>query len=114
MPIGNPSGYQVLQSNAEESKLIYQGTKFDFRYADNAEFRQQGFIIWPEFEDPGGFIILGKWTPIEPSGTARMWIVNRDFVDFHRQYLKIGIPGYMISGGFDVAKCEVIELNNLA
>jgi hypothetical protein len=53
-------------------------------------------------------------TPIKPSGTARMWIVNRDFVSFHRQHLKIDVPGYMIGGGFDVAKCEVIELNNLA
>ena len=112
LPLDNPTGYQYLPTDGKACRLVYQGARLDFSYCNNSIFAGQGFIIWPEFEDPAGFLILGKWIPIEPFGTARMWIINRDFVAFHKQELSIGTNGYMISGSFKVAKCEVIELSS--
>jgi hypothetical protein len=71
------------------------------------------YIIWPEFEDGGGFTILDKWLPIQPLGTAKMWIVNQNLKDYHQLYLKAGSVGYMTRGSADIATCEVIELINL-
>jgi hypothetical protein len=113
LPLENPSGYRFYTPSGEPRRLVYQGTRFDFRYADDAGLRGQGFMIWPEFEDPGGFLVLAKSIPIEPSGTARMWIVSRNFVEFHKQHLQIGTPGYMVAGAAKVASCEVIELIGL-
>ncbi|TDE17336.1 hypothetical protein [Dyadobacter psychrotolerans] len=112
LPLDNPTGYQYLPSSGEACRLMYQGARLDFQYRDNLKFPGQGFIIWPEFEDPAGFLILGKWIPIEPFGTARMWIINRDFITIHKQELSIGTKGYMINGSSKVATCEVIELSN--
>ena len=69
------------------------------------------YIIWPEFEDEGGFVILDKWMRIEPSGTARMWIVNKNLIEYHRKYLKPGTIGYIMASNKKIAMCEVIEVN---
>lgn len=49
--------------------------------------------------------------PIAPTGIARMWILNENFVAYHREHLQLGTTGYMISGNDKVAECKVIELN---
>jgi hypothetical protein len=110
LPLDNPTDCQYLPSSGGACRLVYQGARLDFRYCDNPKFTGQCYIIWPEFEDPGGFLIMGKWTPIEPFGTARMWIINRNLLHIHKQELSIGTKGYMISGSSEVAKCKVIEL----
>ncbi|MFC6192571.1 hypothetical protein ACFP1I_13235 [Dyadobacter subterraneus] len=58
-------------------------------------------------------MILDKWTPIEPYGTAKLWISDQKFIMYHRKYLRLGATGYMMDGSGYVAKCEVIELVNL-
>jgi hypothetical protein len=105
--------YQFLQKNTHISFPVYQGRRFDFRYPNDGDLRNSHYIIWPEFEDEGGFAILDKWIPIQTSGTAKMWIVNPKLTGYHRNYLKLGTVGYMTSGAEDIAECEVIELINL-
>lgn len=101
--------YHFLPFDRDPPRLVYQGTRFDFRYAVYG--KNKNFMIWPEFEDQGGFLILGKWIPIAPSGTARMWILNQNFVAYHREHLQLGTTGYIISGNDKIAECQVIELN---
>jgi hypothetical protein len=105
--------YQFLPQNTTTSFPLYQGSRFDFRYPNDGDLKNSNYIIWPEFEDEGGFTILDKWLPIDTSGTAKMWIVNQNLINYHRQYIKLGTVGYMTSGSNDIAKCEVIELINL-
>jgi hypothetical protein len=57
------------------------------------------YIIWPEFEDDGGFTILSKWLPIQPSGTAKMWIINQNLREYHQLYLKVGLVGRIGENG---------------
>jgi hypothetical protein len=105
--------YMFLPQNTPMSLPVYQGRRFDFRYPNNGDLKNSHYIIWPEFEDEGGFTILDKWMPIQTSGTAKMWIVNQKLTDYHRHYLKLGTMSYMTSGAEDIAECEVIELINL-
>lgn len=101
--------YQFTQKEGVDTRYILQGNRFDFRYANDGYLRNSYYMIWPEFEDDGGFTILDKWSPIQPSGTAKMWIVNQTLREYHRMYLKVGLIGYMTSGSEDIAICEVIE-----
>lgn len=71
------------------------------------------FIIWPEFEDANGEIILDNTVPVERVGTARMWIINNQRRPLHQDKIKIGLKGYFIEGN-RVAECEVIKILGLA
>ncbi|SEJ35989.1 hypothetical protein SAMN05216327_10923 [Dyadobacter sp. SG02] len=105
--------YQLLPQADESSPYILQGTRFDFRYSNDGPLKNSHYMIWPEFEDDGGFTILSKWLPIHPSGTAKMWIINQSLREYHQLHLKVGLVGYMTSGSIDIAICEVSELLNL-
>lgn len=78
--------YDFICQNDPSPILIYQGRQFNFRYANHGDMKNSHYIIWPEFEDRGGFTILDKWAPIQASGTAKMWIVNSHLAEYHRQY----------------------------
>ena len=105
--------YQFLPRSDGNSPYVLQGTRFDFRYSNDGPLKNSHYIIWPEFEDDGGLTVLSKWLPIQPSGTAKMWIINQNLREYHQQYLKVGLVGYMTSGSVDIAICEVVELMNL-
>lgn len=42
-----------------------------------------------------------------------MWILNPDFMDYHRSRIKIGVKGFFMEGGIKTAECEVIGLVGL-
>ena len=105
--------YEFLPQDNGSPREIFQGRWFDFRYPNNGDLKNSHYIIRPEFEDNGGFTILDKWLLIEPSGTAKMWILNQELTNYHREHLKLGTVGYMTIGPDDIAICEVIELISL-
>jgi len=51
--------------------------------------------------------------PVPPSGTARMWIINEDFIKYHKGKIKIRAKGYFKEGSRSTGECEVIELINI-
>lgn len=68
------------------------------------------FMIWPEFENEKGEIILETDMPVKEQGTARMWIINDEFIEYHKDKIKIGTRGYFKEGAKSTGECEVIEL----
>jgi hypothetical protein len=70
-------------------------------------------MIWPEFEDEKGNLIIDSVERVNPIGTARMWIINAKMRKMHRNRIKIGIKGYFIEGAKRVAECEVLEIIGL-
>ncbi|MHA4740645.1 hypothetical protein [Dyadobacter sp. MSC1_007] len=102
--------YQVLAKEGNDHRYILQGSRFDFRYSNDGHLKNSHYMIWPEFEDEGGFTTLDKWLPVQPLGTAKMWIVNQTLKEYHRLYLKVGSIGYITNGSEDIAICEVIEI----
>lgn len=64
--------------------LPLQGIRFDFWYEHEEHKKGMLFMIWPEFEDEHGNVITDKERQVQKSGTARMWIVNKDFIEYHK------------------------------
>jgi hypothetical protein len=96
--------------------LPYQGIRSDFWYEhpDHKTYEQSLFIIWPEFENENEEVITDKSMPVLQSGTARMWIINDQFISYHRGKIKLGTKGFFKEGSRSTGECEVIELINIA
>ena len=94
--------------------LPYQGYRSDFWYDNEEHKKGMSFIIWPEFEDEHGNVITDKSISVREHGTARMWIINDEFIKYHQGKINIGTIGYFKEGQRSTAECEVIELINIA
>lgn len=100
--------------NIEEGgrKIIpYQGIRCDFVYNDS-DRENIAYMIWPEFEDEKGNIILDNTKSVPISGTARMWLINKQNRDYHCERIKIGLRCHFWEGK-NTAECEVIEILGL-
>lgn len=93
------------------SHLPHQGIRSDFWYEHPENKVNNLFMIWPEFEDENGDLILEGVVPRK--GFARMWIINDAYREYHREKIKIGTIGYFREGIMTSARCEVIELGSL-
>lgn len=71
-----------------------QHYRCDFHYKNDGKFKHSLFMIWPEFEDENGRILDGTEF-VHMSGTATMWIVTKDFIPYHKEFLKVGTIGYL-------------------
>jgi len=94
--------------------LPYQGYRSNFWYDNEKHEKGMSFIIWPEFEDEEGNVITDKSISVPENGTARMWIINDDFIKYHQGKIKLGTKGYFKEGQRSTAECEVIELINIS
>lgn len=89
----------------------YQGIRSDFSFVEDTEHKM--YMIWPEFEDSEGNILLYNDRGVPNSGTARMWIINNEMRPFHYDKIKIGVKGNFREGAMLSAECEVIEILDL-
>ena len=92
-------------------QLPFQGIRLNFWYESQFHPKKQLFMIWPEFEDQDGLVIVEG--EVLPAGTARMWIINPDWRAYHQEKIQTGTQGYFLKGNRPVAVCEVIELLGL-
>ena len=101
-----------FRSEAEGGRktLPFQGIRFDFSY--QAEDGSELYIVWPEFEDANGNVILENDLPVPHEGTALMWVVIPERRIVHKEKIKIGVKGFFHEG-IRVAECEIIEVMDL-
>lgn len=86
-----------------------QGYRSDFMYAE--DIVEDGiWMIWPEFLDASGNVILDKSIQVNETGIAKMWIMNEQMKDIHKSRVVIGQKGYFMEGQRKTAECEVIEI----
>jgi hypothetical protein len=90
-----------------------QGYRSDFWYPNEKHKPNEIFMIWPEFEDEKGEIILENFINVNKEGTAKMWIILPQRRIYHKNKIKIGTKGFFKEGGRSVAECEVIEIIGL-
>jgi len=93
--------------------LPFQGYRSDFWYEDTEHSTSQVFMIWPEFEDDNGNIIMDTNQPIKSQGIAKMWILMPPMRSYHKQKIKVGLKGYFMEGSRRVAECTIIQLIGL-
>jgi hypothetical protein len=70
-------------------------------------------MIWPEFENADGAVLLQNDCSVPMSGIARMWVIVPERRPYHYEKIKPGLIGYFMEGPKRVAECEVIELVGL-
>lgn len=101
------------KENGGRYSWTYQGIKFNFWYDHIDHQKGMLFMIFPEFEDITGNVIVKNDIPVSNTGTARMWIISKEFFEYHRGKILIGTKGFFMEGGKRVGECEVIELIGL-
>lgn len=94
--------------------LPYQGIRSDFWYDYEGHDKNKIFMIWPEFEDEFGNVILNNDVAVPKSGTARMWIIVPERRIYHRDKIIIGLKGYFREGPYTTGICNVIEIVGLS
>lgn len=97
-----------LVNQLENETIIHQGVRPDFCFEE--EHSKQNYMIWPEFEDDDGEILLDTNSPVETTGTARMWIFLDETREALKPRIKPGEKGYLVFGARIVAKLEIISL----
>jgi hypothetical protein len=94
-------------------QLPSQGYRPDFCYNHSLHSDKNKFLIFPEFEDENGRIILEDKKQIPITGIARMWIVIPERRIYHEDKILIGTKCFFIEGDMKSAECEVIEILGL-
>lgn len=116
--LGHPADFRVKYTflDKEEggrARLPSQGIRSDFWYDYEGHEVNSLFMIWPEFEDQSGDVILDDQGPVPKTGTALMWIIIDERRVYHRDKIKIGMIGYFREGPMITAVCEVTEIIGL-
>jgi hypothetical protein len=103
-----------IEEGGRKTGTPFQGYRCDFLYENDDPQKDAIFMIWPEFEDSHGNIILENKCHVPVEGTARMWILNSDLRAEHRRRIKPGVKAFFIEGTKKVASLEVIKVVSLA
>jgi hypothetical protein len=116
--LGHPADFRVKyvfysKEEGGREKLPFQGIRSDFWYDHDCHEMTGLFMIWPEFEDQSGNVVLDNTASVSKTGTAMMWIINSERRIYHRDKIKIGTKGYFKEGAITTAVCEVIEIIGL-
>jgi hypothetical protein len=92
--------------------IPFQGIRSDFFYdhIDHNHKENWIFMIWPEFEDENGSVILNDNVSVPKEGTARMWIIANENRAYHCERIKVGTLGHFQEGDRRTGECEVIQI----
>lgn len=102
----------TIDEGGRKTGPAFQGYRCDFLYDGDNPKTDRIYMIHPEFIDDNDQVILDK-SYNSRTGKANMWILNPDFMDYHRSRIKIGVKGFFMEGGIKTAECEVIRLVGL-
>jgi len=115
----HPADFRVAYRFYDENeggrkKLPYQGYRSDFWYDyEGHDVIRKVYMIWPEFENIEGELILEDDGPVSQTGTARMWILIPTTRRYHQDKISVGLKCYFMEGSRKVAECSVIEIVGL-
>lgn len=116
--LGHKADFRVkykfyTEAEGGRNLLPYQGIRSDFWYEHKDHEGGWLFMIWPEFENENGRLILDNSQSVPKEGTARMWIIAAEKRPYHKEKIQVGTIGYFREGGRTTAICEVIEIVGL-
>lgn len=88
-----------------------QGIRSDFSFAEDNGNQQ--YMIYPEFEDESGNVIIENNKSVLYEGTARMWLLHPLTRKQLKKRIKIGVKCNFREGVNYTADCEIIEILDL-
>ena len=101
--------FRSAEEGGRKTGSAFQGYRSDFSFVGV----EGAFMIFPEFEDAEGNLILYNDQLVPNEGTARMWVVYEAMRPHHYDRVKVGAKGHFQEGGRIVADCEVVEVLDL-
>jgi hypothetical protein len=114
---GHPHDFEVAYEAlpAEKNKVgqsLFQSIRCDFKYEDDPD--DTIWMIWPEFLDKNGNLVLDTQVKIDDRGTAKMWIINPAMrEEIHRKKAKVGGKGYFVVGQHKIAQATITKIVGL-
>lgn len=113
--LNRPPDFEVTCSifTKEESgrhSLPFQGIRWDFMYDAKPKTLH---MIWPEFLDSEGNVILINTLPVPQYGRAFMWIIDDKMRHLHKVRIEIGTRSFFMEAIRKVGVCEVVRLIGL-
>lgn len=95
---------------------FFQGIRCDFCY-DEHQTNKSGkyflYIIYTEFLDSDGNVILDRNVEVSPKGHAYMWIIFPKCRGFHLNKIKVGTKGYFMCGSRKLGEVTVTDIVGL-
>lgn len=105
--------YEIIGSS-EENTNFTQGARCDFLYEGDDPAVDGIHMIWPEFLDDQGNVILDKKIRPRLKGKATMWILDDNSRrNIHQKRLTVGTSGYWVAGTSKIAKVNVTKIIGL-
>ena len=101
------------EEGGRESGPPSQGIRWDFWYEHKDHTMKGIFMIWPEFIDDNGKVILYKDKRVPLQGIANMWIINEKLRKYHQDRITVGTVGYCMEAINRTAICKVIKVVGL-
>ena len=103
--------FRSAKEGGRKTGAPHQGIRSDFSIQGEEENTM--YMIWPEFEDETGDVLLHNDRPVPNSGTARMWVINSGNRPSLIDKIRIGTKGNFREGSIFSADCEIIEILDL-
>ncbi len=105
----------IPYSEGGRVQVPYQGYRSDFHY-EGEDMQKYGiYMVWPEFLNADGTVIVRPETMTPESGEAFMWILFFDKMrEYHRARAIPGRRGWFMEGAHKVAEATIIEQIGLA
>ena len=105
----------IPHDNGGRVQRPYQGYRSDFLYEGEDPQTDGIYMIWPEFLNPDGSVMLEDQTMVPESGEAYMWILYYDRMhDYHSERATPGRRGWFMEGSRKVAEATILEQIALA
>lgn len=92
-------------------QLPYQGYRSDLSYEGEDPKKEGLHMVWPEFLDTDGSVLVDENQSIEKEGNAYMWITLFDErKHIHKERAKEGKTCYFMEGARRVAEAKITEI----
>jgi hypothetical protein len=90
----------------------YQGYRSDLHY-EGEDIKTHGiYMVWPEFLNADGSVLLERETNVSASGEANMWILCYDKMkEYHRAEAIPGRKCWFMEGARKVAEANGIKIS---
>ncbi len=106
--------YRIL-TEAEGGRIspVYQGIRWDLWYKVSDIEGNYLFMVWPEFLDEKGDVVIQRHSPVPNIGMAQLWIINENMRYYHQQRIVEGMQGFACEGARRVAEYRVTKVVGL-
>ncbi len=106
--LGRQPDFEVAYKYISKTQAPFIGMKSNFKYKDD-DFNQL-WIIYPEFLDENGDVIIDRALTPASQGRASMWIFNDDNKAIHKSKIVIGTNAYWTFGPYILAEVLVTKV----